>query len=105
MEGETHERRAESHTSFDPRLSLFIRRPLPRAGGSSLVSDEEALNRMNLRCLLDRSLRATRAGATWSALAVVALFVLTVPAFAAPVLDGNITDVISQANTYISNGT
>jgi len=70
-----------------------------------MVSDEEALNRMNLRCLLDRSLRATRAGATWSALAVVALLVLTVPAFAAPVLDGNITDVVSQAQTYISNGT
>src|SRR5258705_5029682 len=41
-----------------------------------------------------------------SVLAALALLVaFTAPAFAAPVLDGNISDVVTQANTYISNGT
>src|SRR6476646_789149 len=62
---------------------------------------------MTLRCSLHRGLRAVRAAATWGAgLAALTLLVgFAVPAFAAPVLDGNIQDVVDQANTYISNGT
>ncbi|HET6205774.1 MAG TPA: hypothetical protein VFD98_03130 [Terracidiphilus sp.] len=62
---------------------------------------------MTIRHSLPRLLRATSAGMTWSVgLTALALLVaFTAPAFAAPVLDGTIQDVIDQANTYISNGT
>jgi uncharacterized repeat protein (TIGR01451 family) len=67
---------------------------------------------MSVIAIPDRIRRSFRAGsasrvtATWVGLTALALlFACTTPVLAAPVLDGNITDVISQANTYIQNGT
>ena len=68
---------------------------------------------MSVIAIPDRIRRSHRAGsasrvvATWGAglIALVLLFACTAPALAAPVLDGNIDDVVAQANTYISNGT
>jgi uncharacterized repeat protein (TIGR01451 family) len=68
---------------------------------------------MSVIAIPDRIRRSHRAGsasrvaATWGAglVALVLLFACTSPAHAAPILDGNIDDVVALANTYISNGT
>jgi len=62
---------------------------------------------MSVIAIPDRIRRSHRAGsAMWLGLAALALlFACTTPALAAPVLDGNIQDVVDQANAYIQNGT